>query len=151
MSMTAVSIAVTPWLGLWSGTAVTITTMFSKLTLSLTFGVIYTYSGELFPTSTRHSWMAILSTIGGVGSIISPFVIQVGTSDNVFTPSYITAALIALSSATVMLLPETKNKPLPQTVQQATAMRRKFTCSCTTKPCNSEATEIPKLQQTVSV
>uniref|UniRef100_H2Y7W5 Major facilitator superfamily (MFS) profile domain-containing protein n=1 Tax=Ciona savignyi TaxID=51511 RepID=H2Y7W5_CIOSA len=119
MSITAVSIAL--FVGhTFSGSqaAVTITTMLSKLALSVAYGVVYTYSGELFPTTTRHTIMATLSSIGRAGSMVSPFVIHRASGDTI-TPSCITAALIALSSATVMLLPETRNKILPQTAQQA--------------------------------
>uniref|UniRef100_H2Z1T4 Major facilitator superfamily (MFS) profile domain-containing protein n=1 Tax=Ciona savignyi TaxID=51511 RepID=H2Z1T4_CIOSA len=118
MSMAAVSIAVTPFLVLSI-----MTTMFSKLALSVAFAVIYTYSGELFPTTIRHSILAVLSSMGRVGSMVSPFVIHAGVSGDTITPSLITATLIALSAAAVMLLPETRNKTLPQTAQQATAMK----------------------------
>nr|XP_026695760.1 organic cation transporter protein-like [Ciona intestinalis] len=127
MGVTAALVAANPlWIS-WSTTVVTIATMLSKLGLSLAFGVVYTYTGELFPTGTRHTVLATASSFGRAGTVVAPFIIFVGESGNTATASYITAGLIALSSATVMLLPETKTRKLPQNVDEAVEMKR-FTC-----------------------
>ncbi|CAF1513732.1 unnamed protein product, partial [Didymodactylos carnosus] len=90
------------------------------------YAIIYIYSNELFPTGVRNSGMGICSMIARVGAIL-------GTTCNdllarvwsdfpivVYGIVSLVAAFLAFS------LPETLNKPLPQTVEDVERMSKTF-------------------------
>uniref|UniRef100_F6WK64 Major facilitator superfamily (MFS) profile domain-containing protein n=2 Tax=Ciona intestinalis TaxID=7719 RepID=F6WK64_CIOIN len=127
----AVVLAVTPLFALWNPVVVTISTMFCKLCTSICFNIIFVYTPQLFPTCIRNFATGISSAGGRIGSIISPFVMHAGGSGSSVVPS-IAVAVAALGSTTAVLfrLPAIQTENLPQTVDEALAMKSVFSIPC---------------------
>ncbi|XP_078316234.1 organic cation transporter protein-like [Crassostrea virginica] len=94
--------------------------MVGKLGISVAFGEIFIYTGELFPTVVRSVVMGICSFGARVGSSISPYMYQIadGKMQRV-TPLLqygIVTIIVALLS---ILLPETIKRKLLEQVEDA--------------------------------
>ncbi|KAK6169545.1 hypothetical protein SNE40_020580 [Patella caerulea] len=109
---------------------VTITlSMVGKLGASASFAVSFVFAAELFPTITRNSAVGFSSFCARVGGMISPYVADLGTIVNgdfgtalpllVFGGASVAAGLLSL------LLPETLNQTLPETIEDAKQFGRK--------------------------
>ncbi|ESO84001.1 hypothetical protein LOTGIDRAFT_108318 [Lottia gigantea] len=89
--------------------------------VSAAFAVIYIFSCELFPTEARNFGLGASSFLGRIGGIISPYIADMGFIVDgkvgkalpliIFGSAAIAAGLLAL------LLPETKNRKLPETIK----------------------------------
>ena len=86
-----------------------------KFGISASSCAIYIYAAELFPTDIRTTGLGFASMVGRIGGIAAPFIILLPR----FTPNLIFALSGIVSGLSVLLLPETKNKPLLQTLKQA--------------------------------
>ena len=86
-----------------------------KFGISASSCAIYVYAAELFPTDMRTTGLGFASMVGRIGGIAAPFIILLPR----FTPNLIFALSGIVSGFSVLLLPETKNKPLLQTLNQA--------------------------------
>ncbi|XP_042296061.1 solute carrier family 22 member 6-B-like isoform X2 [Sceloporus undulatus] len=88
-----------------------------KGSLAASFNCAYIFSGELFPTVIRQSGMGLGGTMARVGSMIAPLVKMTG---EFFSPLpliiYGTAPII--SGTVACFLPETRNVPLPETIEE---------------------------------
>ncbi|XP_055954333.1 organic cation transporter protein-like [Patella vulgata] len=103
---------------------ITITlSMVGKLGASAAFAIIFVFSAELFPTITRNSALGFSSFCARAGGMMSPYIADLGTIVKgdfgtalpllVFGGSSVAAGLLSL------LLPETLNQTLPETVEDA--------------------------------
>ncbi|XP_022107237.1 organic cation transporter protein-like [Acanthaster planci] len=106
-------------IGVWR----TVVSMIGKFCISVTFGTIYLYSSELFPTPVRTAGVGICSVSSRIGGIISPLILLLGSgpSSAVFGSSAVLAGLL------VFLLPETKGQKLPQTLEEGEEIGK---CRC---------------------
>ncbi|KAJ6654231.1 hypothetical protein lerEdw1_007328 [Lerista edwardsae] len=88
-----------------------------KGSLAASFNCAYIFSGELFPTVIRQSGMGLGGTMARVGSMIAPLVKITG---EVFPPLplIIYGAAPIISGIAACFLPETRNVPLPETIEQ---------------------------------
>ncbi|GFS14262.1 organic cation transporter protein [Elysia marginata] len=87
------------------------------------FSTIYVFTAELFPTNLRNSVVGTSSMVARIGGIICPYIADLGTLVGgkfgtslpyvVFGLSGLVAGLLAL------MLPETLNQKLPETIQDA--------------------------------
>ncbi|XP_047990081.1 organic cation transporter protein-like [Leguminivora glycinivorella] len=83
-----------------------------------TVPVLYLFSGELYPTLGRNVGVSGVSTFARIGSMVAPLV--AGLNDLLPDLSlYIMAVLVFAQMLVVVPLPETKNRPLPDTMEQA--------------------------------
>lgn len=99
--------------------AKTITFVIGKMLITIAFSCLYIYTIEVFPTNLRHRLFSICSVVGRIGSILAPLTpIMV---QNVWSRlPLILFSVFALSSALFLCaLPETLNKKLPDTVDEA--------------------------------
>ena len=92
--------------------------MLGKLSFMTSYGAVYIFSTELFPTEVRNVGVAGGTMCARFGGMISPYVNLLGS---LWTPLpllvYGIAALLAGSTA--LLLPETLNEKLPETIDDA--------------------------------
>ncbi|XP_053134014.1 solute carrier family 22 member 6-B-like [Hemicordylus capensis] len=88
-----------------------------KGSLAASFNCAYIFSGELFPTVIRQSGMGLGGTMARVGSMIAPLVKMTG---EVFPPLPLIIYGVApiISGLAACFLPETRNIPLPETIEQ---------------------------------
>jgi len=103
------------------GTQKLILGLLTKMFISGTFGTIYVYTCELFPTSVRSISLGICSVAARMGGIACPYAVNMGKlikpNDN--TPEYLLYAIYALSSAFLgIFLAETLNRPISDTVKE---------------------------------
>ena len=97
-------------------------TLLGKWCISASFGMIYIHSSEIFPTSIRNSGMGIVGCSARVGGMIFPHVIKLGEIHK--NLHYLVIGMICLTSgALVTKLPETKDLPLPETVDALLSRR----------------------------
>ncbi|XP_046399311.1 organic cation transporter protein-like isoform X2 [Ischnura elegans] len=99
--------------------------LLGKIFITASFNILYTYSSEMFPTGLRGSSLAACSTFGRIGSMLAPQAPLLA----VYGPSlpYIVFGLMALIAGfSSLVLPETLNQNLPDTVKEAEQLGRRI-------------------------
>ncbi|CAG5108274.1 Oidioi.mRNA.OKI2018_I69.chr1.g3718.t1.cds [Oikopleura dioica] len=86
------------------------------LFISGSFGAMYIYGVELFPTPLRSTGIGFGSICGRFGSVLAPFIIQIKNRSIVYL---IFGAVGVIGGAFVFLLPETAGVPLCQTLEES--------------------------------
>ncbi|XP_019622641.1 PREDICTED: organic cation transporter protein-like [Branchiostoma belcheri] len=91
--------------------------MIGKFCITATFGIVYVFSAEIFPTVVRQIGIGMASMSARVGGIVAPFVNLLETywapmPYVIFGGASIAAGLLAL------LLPETNKMKLPSTIEE---------------------------------
>ncbi|XP_070557230.1 organic cation transporter protein-like [Ptychodera flava] len=91
--------------------------MVAKLCTAATFTIVYLYTAEIYPTVVRNTGMGMSSMSASVGSIISPYVMLL---DVIWAPMpfVVMGVTSMISGLLALLLPETKNKKLPETLRE---------------------------------
>ncbi|XP_076804376.1 organic cation/carnitine transporter 2-like isoform X4 [Clavelina lepadiformis] len=123
MTGCAVGIAFSPLAATWNAHLVLVLSMFCRFTTGLGFAIVYVYHVEFFPTPTRQTVMGICSACARIGGIISPYILHAGENGETVAPCLGMAAVILLSVASNVFLPETRDQPLPQNVEDALKMK----------------------------
>lgn len=102
-----------------------------KLSITASFATIYVYSAELFPTVLRNFAMGVAAMTASISLIITPHILYLGQLYGVVIPSSIFGALSAAGGVVILLLPETMNVRLPQTLSEGEAFGKSTRlCSC---------------------
>lgn len=91
--------------------------LLGKLFIAGSFKIAYVISNEIYATSIRNSGLGLLSAAARVGSMLSPFIVMAGeTVPGIqFT---VFGILSIVGGAMSLALPETKDKPLAETVSE---------------------------------
>uniref|UniRef100_A0A8D0G4T8 Major facilitator superfamily (MFS) profile domain-containing protein n=1 Tax=Sphenodon punctatus TaxID=8508 RepID=A0A8D0G4T8_SPHPU len=100
----------------------TVFAVFGKGCLAASFNCVYLYTGELYPTVIRQTGLGLSNTMARMGSIIAPVVKMTGEYIP-FLPLLIYGAAPIISGIAAAFLPETLNKPLPETIEEVESMR----------------------------
>ncbi|KAF8778718.1 Organic cation transporter protein like [Argiope bruennichi] len=90
-----------------------------KFCITATFATLYVYSAEIFPTVVRNVGLGTGSTVARVGSIVAPFVRELGGSTFDSFPDLLYSFLSVSSGFLIYFLPETNNEPFADTLKQA--------------------------------
>jgi len=99
------------------GSAATSFALFGKMCIAASFKAAYILSGEIFATSIRNSAMGLVSGMARIGAILSPFIVMAGETIPGF--QFVVFGLLGISGGILSLwLPETKDRPLPETVAE---------------------------------
>ncbi|XP_069755119.1 organic cation/carnitine transporter 2-like [Narcine bancroftii] len=101
----------------------TVLVMSGKLATTCGFSMIIVYSSELYPTAVRNTGIGVSSTVCSFGRIISPYIFYLGIYHEVL-PYTLLGCLTALPGILVLILPETFNHPLPDTIEQMQNFKR---------------------------
>ncbi|XP_041980415.1 organic cation transporter protein-like [Aricia agestis] len=95
-----------------------------KWCVTLTYSSVYIYVSEVFPTSMRQTLISFCSTAGRIGSLIAPLT-PLLTEYHKSMPTVLFGGMCLISSLLVILLPETRNITLPDTIEEAEELSRK--------------------------
>lgn len=115
-----------------------------KFFITSSFALVWIYTPELIPTRVRQSGLGICSMTGRIGGIVSPYIGALG--DSIPGPLGRLIPLLVFGSAAILcgvmslFLPETANRKLPETIEEAQAMswrdrKRKSAEDLKPRPC----------------
>lgn len=91
-----------------------------KFTIAGSFAVIYNYAAELFPTVVRNSAMGLNSMWARLAGALTPLITLLDSLDPKI-PAVIFGVISLVSGLWVLLLPETMNQPMPQSIADGEA------------------------------
>ena len=95
-----------------------------KFGITAAFGMLQMYSMELFPTGARNAGLGAATFISRIGSVVSPIVGNALGQINRIIPIIIFGASALLGAFLALLLPETRGKNLPNTIEEGEKMCR---------------------------
>ena len=91
-----------------------------KFAISGSFCVLYVFAAELFPTEVRSIGIGFGSMIGRIGGFLAPFIILLQEHESLsFLPYLIFGLSAIVSGLWTRFLPETAEKPMLQTIEEA--------------------------------
>jgi len=97
-----------------------------KFLISMTFAIAYLYTAELFPTKVRNLAVGLASTFARIGSISAPYIVDLLGSINAAIPVVIFGLCSFAAGVTSLMLPETLNRKMPESIAEVErAGRRK--------------------------
>ncbi|EDX06893.1 GD25780 [Drosophila simulans] len=92
-----------------------------KLGITSSFAVIYTFTAEMMPTVIRSGGVGVMSTFARFGAMLAPFVPLLASYYEPL-PLLLFGTLSLVAGLLSLLLPETFNRKLPDTVEEAIAL-----------------------------
>jgi len=87
--------------------------------ISGAFSLLFLYTSELVPTVIRCSGFGTLSGIGKIGTILGHQVLNLNTEERPWSSGIIFGIITLIASAIIFTLPETHERPLTQTLDEA--------------------------------
>ncbi|XP_045198101.2 organic cation transporter protein-like [Mercenaria mercenaria] len=108
----------------------TITLAFiGKAGASMAFAVVFIFTSELLPTVVRNAAIGSCSCAARVGAMLAPYIAKsgelIGGEFGQVEPLVVFGGLSVLSGLLLLLLPETLNQKLPDTIQEGEELGRK--------------------------
>lgn len=101
-----------------STTAKIVLAQLGKFAITASFAMVYQYAAEMFPTVVRNVGVGSCSFFSRIGSILAPFVGRELGSLSPIAPVFIFGLTSLLGGVLALILPETNNKTLPNTIQE---------------------------------
>ncbi|PRD26237.1 UNVERIFIED_CONTAM: Orct [Trichonephila clavipes] len=89
-----------------------------KFFVSGSFRLLYLYTSEIFPTEVRNVTLGSCSMCARIGSILAPFIRDLGKATHPAVPNSLYAFFALTSGLLALLLPETRGLDLPDTLQE---------------------------------
>lgn len=99
--------------------------MMAKLAITSSYGTVYMYSSELFPTPVRNGGIGASSMIGHTGGVLAPYVKLLSGVWKPL-PLIIFGAMALCGGLMSQLLPETLNTQLPETIEEGEHFGKEF-------------------------
>lgn len=98
--------------------------MIGKMTITASYGTLYIFTAEQFPTVIRNVGLGAASTSARVGGVLAPYFNLLADYWRPL-PLVIFGSLALLSGCLALLLPETLNKKLPETIKDGERFGKK--------------------------
>lgn len=98
--------------------------MIGKLAITAAYGTIYIFSAEQFPTVVRNVGLGASSMVARVGGILAPYLNLLGQIWKPL-PLIICGGLAFLGGLLSLMLPETRNKLMPETIEDGEKFGKK--------------------------
>lgn len=98
--------------------------MVGKFAITASYGTVYIFSAEQFPTVVRNVGLGASSMIARIGGILAPFVNMLSDVWKPF-PLIIFGSLVFIGGLLSLLLPETLNKPTLETIREGEEFGKK--------------------------
>ncbi|XP_033124964.1 organic cation transporter protein-like [Anneissia japonica] len=87
-----------------------------KCCITVTFALVWVYTSEIYPTVIRNIGLGECSTMARIGGMCAPYIMYTGRSIT-WIPMVLFATLSLFSGLVALLLSETLNRPLPETIK----------------------------------
>ncbi|GFQ75732.1 organic cation transporter protein, partial [Trichonephila clavata] len=100
-----------PWLSTTLG-------LIGRFCVTGSFRLLYIYTTEIFPTDVRNVTLGSCSMCARIGSILAPFIRDLGKATHSTVPNSLYAFLALSGGLLALLLPETRGLDLPDTLQE---------------------------------
>lgn len=98
--------------------------MFGKFCITASYAVIYVFTAEIFPTVVRNVGVGSSSMVARIGGALAPYVNILGLKWRPL-PLLIFGSLSCTAGILALLLPETLNRKLPESIEEAENFERK--------------------------
>ncbi|KAK8399036.1 hypothetical protein O3P69_004252 [Scylla paramamosain] len=98
-------------------------TLLGKCFITSSFGVIYVFTPEMFPTSVRSTILGLCSTFSRIGSMLAPFSKELELIYGPL-PLLVFGGLSLVAATLVLVMPETQKTELPDTMEEALNLGR---------------------------
>ncbi|XP_013777238.1 organic cation transporter protein-like, partial [Limulus polyphemus] len=98
--------------------------MCGKFFVTAAFAIVYVYTAELFPTVVRNVGVGSSSMFARIGSMVAPFLKELSKFTHTGVPLAIYGALSIIAGLLILLLPETMNRDIPDTLEQGEKITR---------------------------
>lgn len=124
MLIGGIALLITPMVS--SITAKAVLAQLGKFAITGSFAMVYVYAAEIFPTVVRNVGVGSASMCARVGSIIAPYIGRELSRKSPAAPVIIFGVTSVLAGLVVLLLPETRNTKLPDTILEGEEFNQKF-------------------------
>ncbi|KAJ8303494.1 hypothetical protein KUTeg_019890 [Tegillarca granosa] len=105
-----------------------ILSMIGKMCVSATFGNVFLYTTELFPTGVRSCALGTTNIGARIGGMVSPYIVDIGglidTDFGTSLPFIIFGVLAGTTGVLSLWIPETVNTNLPDNISDAIKLQR---------------------------
>ncbi|CAB3403753.1 unnamed protein product [Caenorhabditis bovis] len=93
--------------------------LLGKIAVQGAFNILYIFTSELYPTVIRNTAVGVTSMVARFGSGLSSYIALLSNISLPIVPMIIFAVFSLFAAMLVIVLPETSEKPLPETVDDA--------------------------------
>ncbi|XP_014601881.1 PREDICTED: solute carrier family 22 member 8 isoform X1 [Polistes canadensis] len=128
----------------WKDLTKTIILLFGKVTVISTIAVTYLYAAELFPTVLRGTCLGLCTVFAEIGFLSIPHALSSEEYVPISMPLAIVGILCFISGILAIVLPETLNKILPDTIEDIEEMFVKKTDQINDEEIVNENKDIAK-------
>ncbi|EDL02057.1 solute carrier family 22 (organic cation transporter), member 2, isoform CRA_b [Mus musculus] len=95
-----------------------------RMGITIAYEMVCLVNAELYPTYIRNLAVLVCSSMCDIGGIVTPFLVYRLTDIWLEFPLVVFAVVGLVAGGLVLLLPETKGKALPETIEDAEKMQR---------------------------
>lgn len=92
--------------------------LIGKLAITCSFQILYFFTSEIFPTNVRNTLLSLCSMVGRIGSMLAPQT-PLLAKYYIYAPQILFATFALISGFLTLAFPETADKVLPTTIEEA--------------------------------